>query len=532
MSMAAQEPMDVLLEGYLVKSPPLSKSKKSHLRRWRQRYFVLWAQTKELEYFVDASMQERKGVIDINACYHINDDIPHQKYEHVFAVAVTGRKYYLVAGSARQRDEWVDMLREIVKKPASRLRRKPRSVTQHNFAEPVSTPPTGGISYQPPDTVDESMTRANTAPSIRSSTSSAILTADYGHVGQYLYPAHVHSDQVWLKLDYPNLMLHETLDQPPIMQWPIRFLRGYGQVGRQFQFEAGSKSAFPGIWNVELTNDQHNVVEDIDRLIRAETEATTFRPQQYVQLEFNTLGSSHTDQRRASDEAVASHDHLDAYGNSPGPAPGPEDLYVEVAERQPVRAPVDRADMYTQVTFGAPRQAVEESSSDDDDEDPEDYRFADNAEDDVDDYPPDVPSKRGSADSGRQRATSRPSVATLDSATVQMLTSPSVEYADISALKTLALQRAMEGMGTPPKGPGTSKGIRTRRTRHDVALEDRQQYVASTKAPEPVPEEDPYPSGSGAVDDLLKDIDDLYDQVEHARVKAYETVVLTDPPQS
>lgn len=77
----------------------------------------------------------------------------------------------------------------------------------------------------------------------------------------------------------------------------------------------------------------------------------------------------------------------------------------------------------------------------------------------------------------RHRAISTPSTASYGSAALELLSSTSgVEYADISELKTLALQRAMEGQGTPPQDGGVAgdRQVRRRRTRHDVLPEERE----------------------------------------------------------
>eukprot|EP00045_Choanoeca_perplexa_P007871 m.72395 g.72395 ORF g.72395 m.72395 type:complete len:484 (+) comp14256_c0_seq3:62-1513(+) len=477
-SNVVQAPMDVLLEGYLVKSPPIGRRKRSNFKRWRQRYFVLWAQTKELEYFVDASMQVRKGIIDLNACYHINEDIPHQKYEHVFSLAVPGRKYYLVAGSAVQRDEWVTKMREIVRQPVSRLRRKPRSVSNHNFSEPVCQPPSSPPANRADDDDDDSdgVVRSNTAPSIRSSrcSSAALNLVELSSSPHYLYPAMVQGDHVWLKLDYPNLLLFESLDQPPVIVWPIPYLRGYGQVGSAFQFDAGTKCQHTGVWNVDLLEETHNIASDIDNLIRAQTmeekpvaPAPSNEPSLYVTLEFKG-GATSTDHVRLEHPSLG--------------------------------------------------DTVLQGDSSDDEDDQDDYGFRDTPSPvDADDYDED-----DSIDAVQPaRSTSK---------AMQMLSSTRhVEYADISELKTLALQRAMSGQGTPPTDTGLSgdRQLRRRRTRHDASAEEREQFQPLAAMTSVQEEEDIFPSGSGAVDDMLKDIDDLYEEVERARVKAYETVDLT-----
>ena len=125
-----------------------------------------------------------------------------------------------------------------------------------------------------------------------------------------------------------------------------------------------------------------------------------------------------------------------------------------------------------------------------------------------------------------------------------------VEYADISELKTLALQRAMRGQGTLPDDGGVAgaRQVRRRRTRHDTAPEEREQLqpmyatwiwsllqlrlmlglglswkvsrklVRSTGLVDVAQPSsrcctEVFPSGSGDVDDLLRDIDNLYDEV-------------------
>lgn len=57
------------------------------------------------------SPADLKGSIDLNTCWHISEELQTRKHDYAFCVAVPGRKYFLVAGSASQRDKWIACLR-------------------------------------------------------------------------------------------------------------------------------------------------------------------------------------------------------------------------------------------------------------------------------------------------------------------------------------------------------------------------------------------------------------------------------------
>eukprot|EP00794_Sanderia_malayensis_P007550 gene7550-8387_t len=95
-------------QGTLIKSPPESKSK--DLGRWRKRYFRLWS-TKLLEYYkTDRSKDFIKKPIDLNKCRSIDGYLKNKKWNNIFCLNTTERKFYLVADSPEVMKEWISKI--------------------------------------------------------------------------------------------------------------------------------------------------------------------------------------------------------------------------------------------------------------------------------------------------------------------------------------------------------------------------------------------------------------------------------------
>lgn len=118
--MASSRRGEVVLSGYLTKSPPESRSAVS---QWRRRWFVLAdsklvyplaARYVRFEYYSseeDAkSLADPKGVINLQVCNKVVSREPFRGHKHVFDVCTSDRVYHLNAESAEEKDEWIRAL--------------------------------------------------------------------------------------------------------------------------------------------------------------------------------------------------------------------------------------------------------------------------------------------------------------------------------------------------------------------------------------------------------------------------------------
>lgn len=108
--------MEVVHEGYLVKSPPEKRILKA---KWRQRWFVLRHSGLLpgqfiLEYFTDSTCKKLKGKIDLDQCEQVDAGVAFEgkktNYQYMFDIRTPKRTYYLVAETESTMNKWVDCI--------------------------------------------------------------------------------------------------------------------------------------------------------------------------------------------------------------------------------------------------------------------------------------------------------------------------------------------------------------------------------------------------------------------------------------
>lgn len=106
-------PMEVVYEGWLVKSPPERRIRRA---KWRRRWFVLRPsgqvpQQYVLEYYTDQSYRKLKGTIDLDQCDQVDAELEVvTKSKYMFDIKTSKRTYYLVADSEAVMNKWVDCI--------------------------------------------------------------------------------------------------------------------------------------------------------------------------------------------------------------------------------------------------------------------------------------------------------------------------------------------------------------------------------------------------------------------------------------
>lgn len=105
--------MEVVYEGWLVKSPPEKRIRRA---KWRRRWFVLRPsgqvpQQYVLEYYTDQTYRKLKGTIDLDQCDQVDAGLEvDTKSKFMFDVKTSKRTYYLVADSEAIMNKWVDCI--------------------------------------------------------------------------------------------------------------------------------------------------------------------------------------------------------------------------------------------------------------------------------------------------------------------------------------------------------------------------------------------------------------------------------------
>lgn len=105
--------MEVVYEGWLVKSPPERRIRRA---KWRRRWFVLRPsgqvpQQYVLEYYTDQSYRKLKGTIDLDQCDQVDAELEVvTKSKYMFDIKTSKRTYYLVADSEAVMNKWVDCI--------------------------------------------------------------------------------------------------------------------------------------------------------------------------------------------------------------------------------------------------------------------------------------------------------------------------------------------------------------------------------------------------------------------------------------
>ncbi|XP_065191208.1 uncharacterized protein LOC135822385 [Sycon ciliatum] len=111
---------EVIKQGYLVKSPPLSETGSTTMKGWKRRWFILRNDHGKysLQYFESegsaAGGQQPKGTILLQDCTCVHSDMKHNKHRNVFGVAIPTRTYYMAAESQMEMDEWTALLCRIL----------------------------------------------------------------------------------------------------------------------------------------------------------------------------------------------------------------------------------------------------------------------------------------------------------------------------------------------------------------------------------------------------------------------------------
>lgn len=110
------EAMEIVHDGWLVKSPPEKRILKA---KWRQRWFVLRHSGQlpgqfVLEYYTDDSRKKLKGKIDLDQCEQVDAGLSFESrksnYQYMFDIRTPKRIYYLVAETESAMNKWVDCI--------------------------------------------------------------------------------------------------------------------------------------------------------------------------------------------------------------------------------------------------------------------------------------------------------------------------------------------------------------------------------------------------------------------------------------
>ncbi|KAG0424287.1 hypothetical protein HPB47_028484 [Ixodes persulcatus] len=140
--------MEVVYEGWLVKSPPEKRIRRA---KWRRRWFVLRPsgqvpQQYILEYYTDQTYRKLKGAIDLDQCEQVDAGLEvDTKSKFVFDIKTTKRTYYLVAETEDIMNKWVDCICKVCG-----LRQQPEeAVTALEVADPPVPEP--NVSSEMPD---------------------------------------------------------------------------------------------------------------------------------------------------------------------------------------------------------------------------------------------------------------------------------------------------------------------------------------------------------------------------------------------
>jgi len=107
----------IIKEGYL------SKRGENGVSGWQKRYVRIWS-NKIVEYFVDNSLKDKKGVIDLNGIddnnnNHVNEIADIHRIEFGFKIITTQRTWYFAASNNNEREEWIKVIRDVIKKKTS-----------------------------------------------------------------------------------------------------------------------------------------------------------------------------------------------------------------------------------------------------------------------------------------------------------------------------------------------------------------------------------------------------------------------------
>ncbi|XP_037506545.2 GRB2-associated-binding protein 1 [Rhipicephalus sanguineus] len=132
--------MEVVYEGWLVKSPPERRIRRA---KWRRRWFVLRPsgqvpQQYVLEYYTDQTYRKLKGTIDLDQCDQVDAELEVvTKSKFMFDIKTSKRTYYLVADSEAIMNKWVDCICKVC---GLRMRVETEGGSEETQAEASSEP--------------------------------------------------------------------------------------------------------------------------------------------------------------------------------------------------------------------------------------------------------------------------------------------------------------------------------------------------------------------------------------------------------
>ena len=101
---------EIIMSGYLVKSPPLNKS---FLKRWKTRYFILRGDA-TLEYYDSFRSSVPLGVINLEQTQRLEAGLETKKYGNIFDLIMPGRTYFFSAGHIDIMFDWVTQIKYIL----------------------------------------------------------------------------------------------------------------------------------------------------------------------------------------------------------------------------------------------------------------------------------------------------------------------------------------------------------------------------------------------------------------------------------
>ena len=101
---------EILMTGYLVKSPPLNKS---ILKRWKTRYFIMRADA-TLEYYDGYRSSVPLGVINLEQTLRLEAGLETKKYANIFDLIMPRRTYFFSAGQLEIMFDWVTQIKCIL----------------------------------------------------------------------------------------------------------------------------------------------------------------------------------------------------------------------------------------------------------------------------------------------------------------------------------------------------------------------------------------------------------------------------------
>ena len=99
---------EILMSGYLTKSPPLNKS--TLVKRWKIRYFIL-REDSTLEYYDNYKSPFPLGTINLELTQRLEAGLETKKYANIFDLIMPGRTYFFSAGQLEIMFDWVTQIK-------------------------------------------------------------------------------------------------------------------------------------------------------------------------------------------------------------------------------------------------------------------------------------------------------------------------------------------------------------------------------------------------------------------------------------